>query len=192
MFCSYCARLASSRGRSLCLSCCRQPGPAPAAQSCDSWHGGAEMTRCLVSRWRTTGAMFRIKNEWDLVLDGVLMKRPASHIISSKQSKHGILVVCPNPESKEVMYFFYVLIYLKFTPLKTWFFNFSFHQYSLFYLYFLKTKAFGNLSKKNVLGGSGPGHFLHFFLTGNRFPSVHNRVLMYTTGSGRIVTQWSK
>ena len=95
-------------------------------------------------------------------------------------------------DSKEVMYFFYVLIYLKFTPLKTWFFNFSFHQYSLFYLYFLKTKAFGNLSKKNVLGGSGPGHFWHFFLTGNRFPSVHNRVLMYTTGSRRIVTQWSK
>ena len=45
------------------------------------------------------GAMFRIKNEWELVLDGVLMKRPAYFITSSKQSKHSILVVCPNPES---------------------------------------------------------------------------------------------
>ena len=76
---------------------------------------------------------------------------------------------------KEVMYFFYVLIYLKFTPLKTWFFNFSFHQYSLFYLYFLKTKAFGNLSKKMCWGGLDQVIFDTFFwqATGS---------LRYTTG----------
>ena len=76
---------------------------------------------------------------------------------------------------KEVMYFFYVLIYLKFTPLKTWFLNFSFHQYSLFYLYFLKTEAFGNLSKKMCLGGLDRVIFDTFFwqATGS---------LRYTTG----------
>ena len=76
---------------------------------------------------------------------------------------------------KEVMYFFYVLIYLKFTPLKTWFLNFSFHQYSLFYLYFMKTKAFGNLSKKMCWGGLDWVIFDTFFwqATGS---------LRYTTG----------
>ena len=83
---------------------------------------------------------------------------------------------------KEVMYIFYVLIYLKFTPLKTWFFNFSFHQYSLFYLYFLKTKAFGNLSKKNVLRGVWTRSFLTLFFDRQQVPFstqqgayVHNR-----------------